>query len=164
MVSSAAPKVAATIPTMTNANASFPPAATTGMVIWDSDVTSTCAGISTIAAHAAMAPHEGRSALLADAAATLAVHALPPFPGHETRAAVGAVHGGTSSNVVPERAEMLLETRADVGEINEDVAARAVRALEGAAATYDTAVEVERIGSVTTAIAAAAARGRELGQ
>lgn len=124
------------------------------------------------AAHAAMAPHEGRSALLAAAAATLAVHALPPFPGHETRAAVGAVHGGTSSNVVPERAEMLLETRADVGEINEDVAARAVRALEGAAATYDTAVEVERIGSVTTAIAdppvaeavarAARARGLEV--
>jgi aminobenzoyl-glutamate utilization protein A len=104
-----------------------------------------------------MAPHEGRSALLAVAAAVLAVHAVPPFPGHETRTAVGAVHGGTSSNIVPDRAEMLLETRADDGEVNTEIEARVRRALEGAAATYDATVTVERIGAVTTARADEAA-------
>jgi aminobenzoyl-glutamate utilization protein A len=108
-------------------------------------------------AHAAMAPHEGRSALLAAAAAVLAVHAVAPFPGHETRTAVGAVHGGTSSNIVPDRAEMLLETRADDGEVNAEIEARVRRALEGAAATYDATVTVERIGAVTTARADEAA-------
>jgi aminobenzoyl-glutamate utilization protein A len=103
------------------------------------------------AAHAAMAPHEGRSALLAAAAATLAVHAMPPFPGHETRVAVGALHGGTVSNVVPDLATMLLETRADAGRVNEEIEARVRAALEGAAATYGTTVTTERTGAVTTA-------------
>jgi aminobenzoyl-glutamate utilization protein A len=103
------------------------------------------------AAHAAMAPHEGRSALLAAAAATLAVHTAPPFPGHETRVAVGALHGGTVSNIVPDRATVLLETRADEGAVNEAVETRARTALEGAAATYGCTVTVERIGTVTTA-------------
>jgi aminobenzoyl-glutamate utilization protein A len=103
------------------------------------------------AAHAAMAPHEGRSALLAAAAATLAVHTVPPFPGHETRVAVGALHGGTVSNIVPDRATVLLETRADEGAVNEEVGRRVRTALEGAAATYGCTVDVEPIGSVTTA-------------
>lgn len=111
------------------------------------------------AAHAAMAPHQGRSALLGAAAATLAVHTMPPWPGHETRVAVGAVHGGTSSNVVPDRAEMLLETRADDREIDAALVERVRAALHGAAATYGLTVEVEPIGSVTTAVADPAASG-----
>ncbi len=103
------------------------------------------------AAHAAMAPHEGRSALLAAAAATLAVHAMPPFPGHETRVAVGALHGGTSSNIVPDLATMLLETRADSGRVNEEIETRVRAALEGAAASYGVTVTIERTGAVTTA-------------
>jgi aminobenzoyl-glutamate utilization protein A len=103
------------------------------------------------AAHAAMAPHEGRSALLAASAATLAVHTMPPFPGHETRVAVGALHGGTSSNVVPDLATMLLETRADSGHVNEEIESRVRAALEGAAATYGGTVAIERTGAVTTA-------------
>jgi aminobenzoyl-glutamate utilization protein A len=109
------------------------------------------------AAHASLAPHEGRSALLGAAAATLAVHATPPWPGHETRVAVGAVHGGTVSNIVPDRAEMLLETRADDGDINAAITDRVRTAVEGAAATYGLTVDVEPIGSVTTATADPAA-------
>ena len=104
-----------------------------------------------VAAHAAMAPHEGRNALLGAAAATLAVHALPRIPGHETRVAVGHISGGTSSNIVPDRAEVLLETRADEGAVNEDLEARARAALHGAAQTYGLTVDVELIGGVTTA-------------
>ncbi|WP_078876447.1 amidohydrolase [Streptomyces sp. 150FB] len=104
-----------------------------------------------VSAHASLAPHEGRSALLGAAAATLAVHGLPPFPGHETRVAVGRISGGTSSNIVPDRAEVLLETRADDGAVNEDLEARARTALRGAAEMYGLGVDVELIGGVTTA-------------
>lgn len=104
-----------------------------------------------VASHASLAPHEGRSALLGAAAATLAVHGMPRFPGHETRVAVGRISGGTSSNIVPDRAEMLLETRADEGAVNEDLQARVRTALRGAAETYGLAVDIELIGGVTTA-------------
>jgi aminobenzoyl-glutamate utilization protein A len=110
-----------------------------------------------VSAHASLAPHEGRNALLGAAAATLAVHGLPPVPGHETRASVGRVCGGTSSNIVPDRAEMLLETRADEGSVNEDLETRARDALRGAAAMYGLSVDVELIGGVTTARADPAA-------
>ncbi|GHH77089.1 peptidase M20 [Streptomyces sulfonofaciens] len=125
-----------------------------------------------VAAHASLAPHEGRNALLGAAAATLAVQGLPRVPGHETRVAVGAIHGGTSSNIVPDTAEVLLETRADDGDVNADLEDRARRALRGAAETYGLGVDIELIGSVTTARAdrgavelveaAAAARGLRL--
>jgi aminobenzoyl-glutamate utilization protein A len=104
-----------------------------------------------VAAHAALAPHEGRNALLGAAAATLAVQGLPRIPGHETRVAVGAIHGGTSSNIVPDTAEVLLETRADDGAVNEDLQARTRQALRGAAETYGLGVDIELIGTVTTA-------------
>ncbi|MGQ4513759.1 amidohydrolase [Streptomyces sp. DW26H14] len=110
-----------------------------------------------VASHASLAPHEGRSALLGAAAATLAVHGMPPFPGHETRVAVGRISGGTSSNIVPDRAEMLLETRADEGAVNEDLQARVTDALRGAAAMYGLTVDVDLIGGVTTARADRAA-------
>ncbi|WP_078863722.1 amidohydrolase [Streptomyces sp. AcH 505] len=104
-----------------------------------------------VSAHASLAPHEGRSALLGAAAATLAVHGLPRVPGHETRVGVGRISGGTSSNIVPDRAEMLLETRADEGSVNDDLEARARTALRGAAEMYGLSVDVELIGGVTTA-------------
>jgi aminobenzoyl-glutamate utilization protein A len=65
------------------------------------------------AAHASSSPHEGRHAILGAAAAALGVHALPPYPGHLTRVNVGQLVGGTSSNIVPDSAVLLLETRAD---------------------------------------------------
>ncbi|MFJ4923757.1 amidohydrolase [Streptomyces sp. NPDC088725] len=104
-----------------------------------------------VSSHASLAPHEGRNALLGAAAATLAVHGLPRIPGHETRVAVGRISGGTSSNIVPDRAEVLLETRADEGAVNEDLEARARTALRGAAEMYGLTVDIELIGGVTTA-------------
>ncbi|GHJ35677.1 amidohydrolase [Streptomyces sp. TS71-3] len=124
------------------------------------------------AAHASLAPHEGRNALLGAAAATLAVQGLPRVPGHVTRVSVGALHGGTSSNIVPDTAELLLETRADDGDVNADLEQRARQALAGAAGMYGLDVDIELIGTVTTARAdrgavelvedAAAARGQRL--
>jgi aminobenzoyl-glutamate utilization protein A len=112
-----------------------------------------------VAAHASLAPQDGRNAVLGAAAAALAVAGLPRVAGHDTRVAVGRISGGTSSNIVPDRAEILLETRADEGSVNDDLEQRARAALEGAARMYGLDVDVELIGSVTTARADAPAVG-----
>jgi len=104
-----------------------------------------------VAAHASMAPEQGRHALLGAAAATLAVHSMPTYSGHQTRVNVGAVHGGTVSNIVPDRAELRLETRADDGDVNAELERRVRRMLAGAADMYGLHVDVELIGAVTTA-------------
>ncbi|WP_163505429.1 amidohydrolase [Fodinicola acaciae] len=106
-----------------------------------------------VAAHASIAPHEGRNALLGAATAMLGIHALPRIPGHETRAGVGRISGGTSSNIVPDRAEMLLETRGDLGVVNEHLESRARDVLTGAAAMHGLTVDIETIGGTTTATA-----------
>jgi aminobenzoyl-glutamate utilization protein A len=102
-------------------------------------------------AHASLAPQDGRNALLGAASATLALQGLTRVAGHETRVAVGALHGGTSSNIVPDTAELLLETRADDGDVNADLEARARAMLDGAARMHGLTVDVELVGSVTTA-------------
>jgi aminobenzoyl-glutamate utilization protein A len=106
-----------------------------------------------VAAHASIAPQEGRNALLGAASAMLGIHALPRIPGHETRVGVGRISGGTSSNIVPDTAEMLLETRADLGAVNEDLESRARDVLAGAAAMYGLTVDIQTIGGTTTATA-----------
>jgi hypothetical protein len=65
---------------MVNAKASWPPAASTGMVIWDSEVTSIWPGNRTTAAHAAIAtdntPPSGKptSTLSREVPRSLTVH------------------------------------------------------------------------------------------
>jgi aminobenzoyl-glutamate utilization protein A len=120
-------------------------------------------------AHAALAPQDGRNALLGAASATLALQGLTRVAGHQTRVAIGRISGGTSSNIVPDAAEVLLETRADDGDVNADLEARARAMLAGAAQMHGLTVEVELIGSVTTARAdpsatqAVTAAGRAVG-
>ena len=103
------------------------------------------------AAHASLAPQDGRNALLGAASATLALQGLTRVAGHQTRVAVGRISGGTSSNIVPDTAEVLLETRADDGAVNADLEERARAMLAGAARMHGLTVEIELIGSVTTA-------------
>lgn len=104
-----------------------------------------------VAAHAAMAPEQGRHALLGAAAATLAVHSMPPFSGHQTRVNVGMLRGGTASNIIPGSAVLLLETRADEAAVCDELEQRARAMLQGAAASYGLSVDIELIGATPTA-------------
>ena len=98
------------------------------------------------AAHAGIRPEDGRSAVLAAARAVAAMPLGRLDP--ETTANVGSLHGGVgSTNVVPERAELLAEARSlDPGRV-EEVVARMVDAVhDGAAATEcDVDVVCERL-------------------
>jgi aminobenzoyl-glutamate utilization protein A len=105
-----------------------------------------------VSAHASAAPQDGRHALLAAATALLNVHAMPRFAGADTRVNVGMLAGGTSSNIIPSDAVMLLETRADDETANAEMERRVRTILAGIAAAHEVQVDVERIGAAATGV------------
>lgn len=81
------------------------------------------------AAHAGQAHHEGRSAIHALALAVPRIEAMTDYASGVT-VSVGRIAGGTRTNVVPERADLWIDARAD-----DDAGARRIRdalfALDG---------------------------------
>lgn len=102
-------------------------------------------------AHAALAPHDGRNALLGAAAATLALHALPPVPDTVTRLNVGRLVAGTAANIVPGRADLDVELRAGTAAACADLASRADTIVTGAAAMHGLDVTTTETGRATVA-------------
>jgi aminobenzoyl-glutamate utilization protein A len=102
-------------------------------------------------AHAALAPHEGRNALLGAAAAALALHGMPPFPDVVTRVNVGRLVAGVAANVIPETAEMDLEVRADSTAARDELRSRAERIIAGAAHMHELEVTVAETGRASVA-------------
>jgi glutamate carboxypeptidase len=113
------------------------------------------------AAHAGVEPDRGRSAIAAAADLTTRLQALNGrWPGVTLN--VGTIHGGTRTNVVPERCVLEVELRSPVTALLED-AEREVEQICGAPSVPDVTVEVERESwhrpmEKTDAIAALAAR------
>jgi aminobenzoyl-glutamate utilization protein A len=103
-----------------------------------------------VASHASAAPQEGRNALAAAAAGTLAVLAQPRWSTADTRVNVGTLHAGDNVNIIPAWAELTAETRALDAEVHADLTQRVVAALRGAAQTYGCDVEVVETGGSTT--------------
>lgn len=99
-----------------------------------------------VASHAAAAPQDGRNALAAAAAGTLAVLAQPRWSTTDTRVNVGTLHAGDGVNIIPAWAELTAETRALDAEVQSELSRRVVTALEGAAASYGCVVEVVQTG------------------
>jgi glutamate carboxypeptidase len=78
------------------------------------------------AAHAGVEPEKGRSAILAAAHLTIAIQALHGrWPGVTVN--VGVVHGGTRTNVVPERCELHVDLRSPEAETLDAAAAEIER-------------------------------------
>jgi aminobenzoyl-glutamate utilization protein A len=102
-------------------------------------------------AHAAGAPHEGHNALLAAAAAALSLHGIAPHRDGSLRVNVGVLNAGTGRNVIPGKAFMKAETRGQTQKIADYVYKRAQEILQGAAAMYETEVEVTKTGAGTDA-------------
>lgn len=99
-----------------------------------------------VPAHAGAAPEEGRNSILAAASATLNLHTLTQFSKGMSRLNVGVFHGGTSRNIIADKAYIQIETRGEKEEINEMLKARALQVIEGSAMQYDVKYRVEEAG------------------
>ncbi len=102
------------------------------------------------ASHAAIEPEVGRSALLAAAQATLALHSLPQNGKHVVRVNVGMLRGGVATNIVPPDADLYYRIRADHHAAIEDLDARARQAVLGSAQTYGCTAELEVTGQASS--------------
>ncbi len=96
------------------------------------------------AAHAGVEPEKGRSALLAAAHATIALHAITGLGGSAGGVTlnVGTLHGGTRPNVVAAEAVLELDLRASTTAAF-DAAVTAIRAVVAAPAVPDVTMTLE---------------------
>ncbi|MCI1984559.1 MAG: amidohydrolase [Bifidobacteriaceae bacterium] len=100
--------------------------------------------------HASMAPEQGRNALLAAAAASLGIMALPRFGTADTRLNVGVLHAGDAVNIVPAHATMEAEARATDDDVLEDLVSRVEQVLDGTASAYGVSVKRSIMGHAVT--------------
>lgn len=96
--------------------------------------------------HAGAAPQEGRNALLAACAATLAVHGLPRNGEGDTRVGVGTLSCRSPRNVVPDYAYLALETRGATGDLNAWLEQEARRVIEEAAGIWGCEAHIDTVG------------------
>jgi aminobenzoyl-glutamate utilization protein B len=100
-----------------------------------------------VAAHAAMAPDRGRSALDAVMLMGNGIEFLREHVPANTRIHYVITKGGVAPNVVPDLAEMELMARNPYNETLDGIWARIVKIANGAAMMTETTVEIRNIGS-----------------
>ncbi len=100
-----------------------------------------------LAAHAGIAPQEGRNALLAAATAVLNLHAVSRYGSVPTQLNVGTLHAGTGRNVVCDTAKMEMEVRGQTTEANDYLLDRARQIILAAAEMHGCTAELSRAGS-----------------
>lgn len=88
------------------------------------------------AAHPCGAAQEGRNALLAACAASLALHCIPPHEKGLTRVNVGRINGGLCSNTIADECSISLEYRGQFPEISDYLQKRVFEILDGTSAAY----------------------------
>ena len=99
-----------------------------------------------VSAHAGGAPQEGNNAMLAVATAVLNLQGIPRHGGGASRVNVGRLVAGSGRNVICDEARMELEVRGATTEVNEYMAAYALRIIESAAAMHGCTVEWTLVG------------------
>ncbi len=98
------------------------------------------------AAHAGAEPNEGKNALMAASSAVLGLYGIPRHADGASRINVGVLEAGTGRNVIPSGALLKIETRGETSAINQYVREQAVAVLKGAAAMYQTEVDIRVVG------------------
>lgn len=99
------------------------------------------------AAHAGAAPEDGKNALLAAAQAAISLNTIARHSGGDSRINIGVLKAGTGRNVVPDFAEMQLETRGISTEVNQFMVNEAERILRACALMYDVELQTSVVGS-----------------
>ncbi len=102
-------------------------------------------------AHAAGAPHVGRNALQAAAAAVMNLYAIPRHGQGESRVNVGTLHAGTGRNVIADIAKMEMEVRGKTTEIKDYMEACARNIIKSCAEMYGCTYEIKVMGAAQTA-------------
>jgi aminobenzoyl-glutamate utilization protein A len=105
-----------------------------------------------VPSHAGFTPEKGRNALLGAATATLNIHSIPRFSTSTTRVNVGILQSGTASNIIPQFANMIIETRSTSQEDNQELAKRVKNIIEHSAMMHDLQYEIELIGEAGTLV------------
>lgn len=100
-----------------------------------------------LAGHAGAAPHSGKNALLAAAAAVLNLYAIPRHGKGASRINVGTLHAGSGRNVIADEAKMELEVRGETTEINAYMCDAAQRVLKNCAEMYGCTMEMKLMGA-----------------
>lgn len=98
------------------------------------------------AVHAAIAPQEGKNAMLAAATAVLNLHAIPRFSGVPTHVNVGRFTAGSGRNVIAETAKLEVEVRGATSEANDYMERRAIEIAKAAADMYGCGLETVYMG------------------
>jgi aminobenzoyl-glutamate utilization protein A len=105
-----------------------------------------------VPSHSGISPEKGRNALLGASTALLNIHAIPRFSNSTTRVNVGVLEGGTAPNIVPEYAKMIIETRAVLTEVNQELEKRVRNIIDHSAAMHELKYKIEIIGEGTTMV------------
>jgi len=98
-------------------------------------------------AHAGICPEEGRNALLAAASCILNLHCQVQYGRGIARLNVGALHGGTVSNVIADEAVLQLETRGDTNEVNDKMISMVENVVKGTALSFGVDYDIKTVGS-----------------
>lgn len=104
-----------------------------------------------VPAHAGAKPEEGKSALLASAAAAICLQGIYRHSTGASRINIGVLQAGSGRNVVPENALMKIETRGATSEINNFMEEEALRMLDASAKMYDCQVSTKSMGAAMSA-------------
>lgn len=99
-----------------------------------------------VAAHAGAYPEKGRNALLGAATALLNIHAITRYSTSPTRVNVGILQGGTAANVIPEYARMVIDIRALITKVREDLSNRLEKIVKHSAMMHGLQYELEVVG------------------
>lgn len=100
-----------------------------------------------VPSHAGASPEKGRNALLGAATALLNIHAIPRFSTGSTRVNVGVLEGGTAANIIPEFARMVMETRSESEETNNELEKRVRSIIAHSAEMHELRYEIDVIGA-----------------
>jgi aminobenzoyl-glutamate utilization protein A len=103
------------------------------------------------AAHAGLAPEQGRNALLGAAQAALGLHAIARHSAGNSRVNVGVLRAGSGRNIIPAEAQLKLELRGEQTAVTVYLEQEALRVLAGAAAMWGLEHGVERVGAAPSA-------------
>ena len=101
-------------------------------------------------AHAGGAPHMGKNALLAAAAAVMNLYAIPRHGAGASRINVGKRVAGSGRNVIADEAFMEIELRGATTEINDYMCKYAEDILHNTAAMYGCSCEIKLMGAATS--------------